>query len=101
MFTLQPGQNQQGLPCLHCIKSMKKYNTYCSISSHHKKRVITPGKSKEQKTFDNDKIKSILKLTENYSYHSIVVGVILMFPEVKSLPEILDMACQLKTSQLK
>ena len=99
MFTLQPGQNQQGLPCQHCLKSIKKYNSYCNIASHHKKRVVQ-FKSKEEKALNQDKMKSIRKLTEDYSYHSIVIGVILLFPEVRSLTEILDKASKLKTTQL-
>ena len=100
MNTLQPGQTQYGTPCQHCVKSMKKYNTYCSIASHHKTREVKQFKHTTEKSSHLDKLKNITKLTQDYSYQSLITAVMLMFPQINNVSGVIQLSSKLKTNQL-
>ncbi len=96
--TLQPGYTNQGIQCQHCVKSQAKNNTFCSIASHHRTRIlkhIKKGKS------GSSKMAAICDLTEEYPARNMIVGTVLLFPEIQTLQEVLNMAPRLKTTQLK
>lgn len=97
MNTLQPGKNQLGYDCQHCLKSMKKYNTYCNIASHHKVRHI---KIKTPKSETKDRLIHIKKLSEKYSYKTLLTSVVFLFPNVQSLTDICNHANKVQTTQL-
>lgn len=96
--TLQPGYTNKGIKCQHCLKSRAKNNTFCSIASHHRTRVM---KKVKKETFGSSKIAAIDNLTEEYSARNLIVGTILLFPEIQTLQDVLNMTHKIKTTQLK
>ena len=96
MFTLKPGQTNQGLKCRHCVRTQKKYGTYCNIASHH--RIRQP----LQKTaiFSKDRILGIKKITDEYSYRNLITAVVLLFRDLYTIHQILEKATKVKTPQL-
>lgn len=94
MFTLQPGQNQKGQNCLHCIKSMKTRKTYCNIAAHHQVRLI------KKKYKSSDTLEQIKKISHRYSYQNLIISVVMMFPDTKTLDDINRLSSKVVTTQL-
>lgn len=97
MTTLQPGYTNTGYQCQHCVKSQKKYNTFCSIPSHHKSRVM---KQKLQSKTSKFTLETITRLTEEYSALKLIVSTVLLFPEIDNLDGVIKFSSKIKTHQL-
>ncbi len=97
MTTLPPGYTNSGYQCQHCVKSQQKYNTFCSIPSHHKSRVM---KQKSQSKSSKSTLETITRITEEYSALKLIVSTVLLFPEIKSLEDVIKFSSKIKTQQL-
>ena len=97
--TIQPGYTNQGIQCQHCVKSQAKNKTFCSIASHHRTRILKH--SIREKKSGGSKMSAICDLTQEYSARNLIIGTVLLFPEIETIQQVLNMAPRLKTTQLK